>query len=168
MKKFMITLLVAAMPIAATFAQGNAFSQFENKDDISVIIINDDMISLFGEVLFSQKDIDRKKTEQYLEEIKTLTELRAFVTSDKKHVKHMKKAVKNFLDDNALEELCSISEKGRKIKLYMRTGTNEPSHMKQLLVFTENLVGDEVALVYFSGDVDLEKDNSTVLNDTTN
>jgi len=164
MKKNIITLLLAAMPVVAGFAQSKAFDRFEDKKGINVIVLSDDMVNLFGEIIYAEQNEDKKAdTKKYLDKVKDLSKLRAFVTSDKKHIRHMKSAMTDYLKENNLVEAFTINKEKKQLRFYVKTDA-DTTHVKDLVILTENLVGDEVALVTFIGDLNL---NDTALTNTT-
>ena len=164
MKKNIIILLLIAIPFVSGFAQSKAFDKFEDKEGISVIVLNEDMINLFGDVIYAEQKEDKKEsTKKYLDKVKDLSTLRAFVTSDKKHIKNMKNAMKEYLKENNLEEAFSLNKENKQLKFYVKTDVNT-THLKDLVIFTENLVNNEVALLTFIGDFNL---NDTALTNTT-
>lgn len=151
MKKFIITLVLAAMPFV-TFAQSAAFNKFEDVDGIESITINKEMFKMFSSIETSAVG---EKAESYLDIAEGIDYLKVFTTSQKKHKKDMKATVADYLKTNPLEELLSITDKDSKIKIYVKQGA-EATIIKEGLVFIENDKRKEDAvLISFTGNINL-------------
>lgn len=151
MKKFIITVLLAAMPLV-TFAQKDAFAKFEGVEGIENITINKKMFEILASVDNSAID---KNVGQYLDTAKGLEYVKVYSTAEKKYKKQLKDAVGDYLKTSQLQELISITEKGSKIKVYVKQGSEE-SIIKEGLVFIENDdKKEEAVLVSFTGNINL-------------
>jgi hypothetical protein len=151
MKKFIITLLLAGLPLA-TFAQSAAFSKFEDVDGIESITVNKEMFKMFSNIETSAVG---EKAQSYLDIAEGIDYLKVFTTSEKKHKKEMKATVADYLKGNPLDELMSITDKDSKIKIYVKQGT-EAGIIREGLVFIENdKRKEEAVLISFSGNINL-------------
>ena len=151
MKKFIITVLLAAMPLV-TFAQKDAFAKFEGVEGIENITINKKMFEILASVDSSGID---SNVGQYLDTAKGLEYVKVYSTAEKKYKKQLKDAVGDYLKTSQLQELISITEKGSKIKVYVKQGSEE-SIIKEGLVFIENDdKKEEAVLVSFTGNINL-------------
>ncbi|MCO6148555.1 DUF4252 domain-containing protein [Flavobacterium sp. NRK1] len=152
MKKFITTLVLAAMPFV-TFAQNNAFSKFEDVDGIQSITINKEMFDMFSSIGDSASD---EKTKSYFDMAGDIENLKVYITTEKRYKKQIKDAVADYLKGNAMEQLISISDNGSKIKIYVKQGSSE-SIIKEGLVFVENdEKKEEAVLISFTGNVNLK------------
>ncbi len=152
MKKFITTLVLAAMPFV-TFAQNNAFSKFEDVDGIQSITINKEMFDMFSSIGDSAND---EKTKSYFDMAGDIENLKVYITTEKRYKKQIKDAVADYLKGNAMEQLMSISDNGSKIKIYVKQGSSE-SIIKEGLVFVENdEKKEEAVLISFTGNVNLK------------
>lgn len=152
MKKFITTLVLAAMPFV-TFAQNNAFSKFEDVDGIQSITINKEMFDMFSSIGDSAND---EKTKSYFDMAGDIENLKVYITTEKRYKKQIKDAVSDYLKGNAMEQLMSISDNGSKIKIYVKQGSSE-SIIKEGLVFVENdEKKEEAVLISFTGNVNLK------------
>jgi hypothetical protein len=152
MKKIIITLLLAALPVIS-FAQGTAFSKFQDVEGIEYLAINKDMFSMLGTMATSAGG---EKTQKCIDMIDGLDNLRVFTTSERKHRKQIKEAVADYLASNPLEELISFSNEDSKIKIYVNKG-GDASLIKEGLVFIEDIDDKGVVLVSFTGNVNLSQ-----------
>ncbi|KAF2518467.1 DUF4252 domain-containing protein [Flavobacterium salilacus subsp. salilacus] len=150
MKKIIITAILAAMPFA-TFAQTD-FDKFQDQEGIDGLVINENLINILNYIKISD---GVKQAEPYLNNIKETESFRVFTTSEKKHSKEMKKTVKSYLKKHPMEQVVAVNDKGTKVNVYMTT-SEKSSQIRELIVFTENEKDDEVVLVSFIGNVDLE------------
>lgn len=151
MKKFIITLALAAMPFV-TFAQSAAFSKFEDVEGIESITVNKEMFKMFSSIETSAVG---EKAESYLDIAEGIDYLKVFTTSEKKYKKQIKEAVADYLKQNPLQELMSITDKGSKIKIYVKQGSEE-SIIREGLVFIENdEKKEEAVLISFTGSINL-------------
>ncbi|MDV6168023.1 DUF4252 domain-containing protein [Flavobacterium sp. DG1-102-2] len=152
MKKFITTVVLAALPFIG-FAQTNAFSKFEDVDGIESISINKEMFKMFSSLEDSAKD---EKTKSYLDLAGDVESVKVYTTLEKKYKKQLKDAAADYLKVNPLQELVSITDKGSKIKVYVKQGSEE-SIIKEGLIFIDNDDKKEAAvLVSFTGNINLK------------
>jgi len=69
--------------------------------------------------------------------LKKLDNLKVFMTSSAKVSADMKSTVSNYLRSNPLDELMRVSEGGKKVNIYVKSGTSE-NIVKELLMFIED------------------------------
>ena len=150
-KKLMITALLALMPIL-TFAQG-AFDKFDGQDDVTSIIVNKKMFDMMSKVKMDGSD---KETQQYLNLVKKLDNLKVFTTKSTRVENEMKTAANNYIKTSGLEELMRINENGRNIKILVKSGATE-SQVRELLMFIEGGKGDDTVLMSLTGNFDLNE-----------
>jgi len=152
MKKFITTLVLAALPFVS-FAQTTAFSKFEDVDGIESVTINKEMFQMFGSL---EDSANTEKTKDLLDLAGSVDNLKLYTTTEKKYKKQLKEATVDYLKSNPLQELMSITDKGSKIKIYVKQGAEE-SIIKEGLIFIENDDKKESAiLMSFTGNVNLK------------
>lgn len=150
MKKFVIVFILALMP-SLFFAQVSAFDKFE-KNGVTAVIVNKKMFELMGNVK-TPKD---KETQQYLNLIRKLDYLKVFTTTSSKIALEMKGTVESYLKRNPLEELMRISDSGRNIRIYVKSGSTS-SQVKELLMFMEGSGKNDTVLMTLTGSFDLSE-----------
>jgi hypothetical protein len=151
MKKFIIILALAVVPFI-TFAQTNAFSKFDNIEGIANITLTKQLFEMIASVDSSSVGGDASG---YLKTAKGLERLKVLTTSEKKYKKQLSEAVTDYLKANSLQELVSITDKGAKVKIYVKQGSSE-NIITEGLVFVENTdKKDETVLISFTGKIDL-------------
>jgi hypothetical protein len=133
--KIMKNVVVAiALFLASTvsFAQG-AFDKFEDKEGVTSVVVNKKMFEMMSKVKVNTND---KDTQQYLNLLKKLENLKVFTTSSAKVGSEMKSSVNSYLKSNPLEELMRVNNEGKNVKIYVKSGANEKI-VKELLMFIE-------------------------------
>jgi len=152
MKKFIIVLLLALLP-ALTFAQTTAFDKFDGKDGVTAVIVNKKMFQLMGNVKADKSD---PNAQQYLNLIKKLDMLKVFTTTSSKTMAEMKSTVDGYLKKNPLDELMRITDSGRSIKIYVKSGSTV-SQVRELLMFMEGSGKNDTVLMSLTGNFDLSE-----------
>ena len=97
--------------------------------------------------------------------VKKLDNLRVFVTANDKKGDEMKAATDKYLKTANLDELMRINEKGKSVKIYVKSGATD-SQVKELLMFVEGTGKEETVLMSLTGDFDLNE--ISVLTDKMN
>ena len=149
MKKVIIVLLLAALP-AVTFAQ-NAFKKLRNTEGIAAITINDG-----GYKMLSDKDKAAvgSVARDYLSNTSHLDNLNVFISSEKKHAGTIKRAMRDYLDENNLEKLVNFEEDGSGISIYIKQGKSG-TDSTEMLLFVESKEKHEAVLISFTGSLGL-------------
>jgi hypothetical protein len=146
-----VILVIVLVLISNTFFAQSVFDKFDNQDDITTVIVNKKMFSMLSKV-----DAKDKQSQQYINLIKKLDNLKVFVTSNNKKAVEMKATAEKYLKTAGLEELMRINEKGKSVKIYVKTGTTD-SQVKELLMFIEGSGKEESVLMSLTGSFDLEE-----------
>jgi hypothetical protein len=155
MKKIIITSLLAAMPLFG-FAQ-KEFDQFEDKDGISAVIIREKLVEMLGTLEVSGTQVAKS----YLDNVKSMESLRIFTTKDRQYALDMETTVASYLKKKHMEELITVNDNGKNVKIYTVSGP-EPSDIKELLLFTKDAKDNEVVLLTFVGEISLKDKNTTI------
>lgn len=146
----LILALVVILSTSSVFAQ-SVFDKFDNQDDITTVIVNKKMFALL-----SKMKVEDKETQQYVNLIKKLDNLKVFVTTSDKKADEMKLVSDKYVKTSALEELMRINEKGKSVKIYVKSGATD-SQVKELLMFVEGSGKEETVLMSLTGDFDLNE-----------
>ncbi len=131
MKKAVVVIAFLFSSIVS-FAQV-AFDKFEDKEGVTSVVVTKKMFEMMSKVKVDAKD---KDTQQYLNLLKKLDNLKVFTTASAKLGADMKATVNNYLKSNPLEELMRVNNEGRNVKIYIKSGANE-NLVKELLMFVE-------------------------------
>ena len=149
MKKVILTLVVILT--TNTFFGQTVFDKFDGQNDITAVIVNKKMFSLL-----SKMEVKDKESQQYVNLIKKLDNLKVFVTTSDKKSDEMKAAADKYLKTASLEELMRINEKGKSVIIYVRSGATD-SQIKEMFMFIEGSGKEETVLMSLTGDFDLNE-----------
>lgn len=148
MKK--IILILAFALASNSFAQ-NVFDKFGDNEKITTVVINKKMFELM-----SKTEVKDKDAREFMALAKKLDNLKVYVTSDDKLSNDMKATTDKYLKSAALEELMRINEKGKTVKIYVRSGAKD-TQVRELLMFIEGSGKDETVLMSLTGNFDLDE-----------
>ncbi|WP_338407921.1 DUF4252 domain-containing protein [uncultured Flavobacterium sp.] len=152
MKNFVITLVLALVS-NAFFAQAT-FDKFDGQDDVTSIIVNKKMFELMSKVKVDASD---KESQQYMNLIKKLDNLKVFTTSSVRVTADMKAAANKYVKSAGLEELMRINNNGKNIRILIKSGASD-SQIKELLMFIEGASKEnQTILMSLTGDFDLNE-----------
>ncbi len=151
MKKFIITLALAAMPFV-TFAQTNAFAKFEGVEGIRSLTLNKQLFSMIGSIGDSATT---EKTKGYLDAASKIDKIKIYSTSESKYKKQLNNAVADYLKANPLDLLLSINDKGAAIKIYVKQGSTESIIKEGLVVVEDSQRKKESTIISFTGELNL-------------
>ncbi|WP_396169467.1 DUF4252 domain-containing protein [Flavobacterium sp.] len=146
-----VILIIALVVISNTIFAQSVFDKFDNQDDITTVIVNKKMFSMLSKV-----DAKDKESQQYLNLIKKLDNLKVFVTASDKKSDDMKAVADKYIKTAGLEELMRINEKGKNVKIFVKSGATE-SEVKELLMFIEGSGKEESVLMSLTGSFSLEE-----------
>jgi hypothetical protein len=158
MRKLLISLIVVLS--ANTFFAQSVFDKFEDQEGITSVVVNKKMFSLL-----SKMEVKDKSEQLYVNLIKKLENLRVFVTQSDKKLDEMKAVADKYIKSSSLEELIKINEKGKNVKIYVKSGASE-SQIKELMMFVQGSGTEETVLMSLIGDFDLNE--LSVLTDKMN
>ncbi|HEX8270235.1 MAG TPA: DUF4252 domain-containing protein [Flavobacterium sp.] len=146
MKKLILTLVLALMP-TFFFAQA-AFDKYDGQDDVTSVIVNKKMFQMMG-------NVKNKESQQYLDLIKKLDNLKVFRTTSTRVTTDMKSTAEKYIKSAGLEELMRINDRGQNIKIMVKSGSGA-TQVRELLMFIEGSgKASETVLMSLTGDFDL-------------
>jgi hypothetical protein len=151
MKKFILTLVVVL--VSSPFFAQAAFDKFDGQDDVTSIIVNKKMFDLMSKVKVDASD---KETQQYLNLIKKLDNLKVFTTKSTRVENEMKASADKYIKLAGLEELMRVNDSGKNIKILVKSGAKD-SQIRELLMFIEGAKNDDTVLMSLTGDFDLSE-----------
>lgn len=152
--KNLVVVIAFLMTSTVSFAQG-AFDKFEDKEEITSVIVNKKMFEMMSKVKVDAKD---KEMQQYMNLLKKLENLKVFTTSNTKLAAEMKATVNSYLKSNPLEELMRVNNDGKTVKIYVKSGANE-NIVRELLMFVEgsNLKDAGTVVLSLTGNFSLDE-----------
>lgn len=148
-----IIVIVVVLVTNTLFAQ-SAFDKFDGQDDVTSIIVNKKMFQMMGSV---KVDANDKETQQYLDLMKKLDNLKVFTTTSARVAADMKLSADNYIKTAGMEELMRINEEGKNTRILVKSGASE-SQIKELLMFIEGAANaSETVLLSLTGNFDLRE-----------
>ncbi|MFV8344410.1 DUF4252 domain-containing protein [Flavobacterium sp. XS2P39] len=151
MKKFIITVVIVL--VSSPFFAQSAFDRFDGQEGVTSIIVNKKMFDLMSKVKVDTSD---KETQQYLNLIKKLDNLKVFTTKSTRVEGEMKVAADKYVKTAGLEELMRVNDSGKNIKILVKSGAKD-SQIRELLMFIEGAKNDDTVLMSLTGDFDLSE-----------
>ncbi len=155
MKKLAIILVLAVLPYVSN-AQSN-FDKYENMKDVTSMVMTSKMFKLLSKIDFESSD---KETQQYLNLVENINNIKVFVTDNKEVSQKMRGDVDSYLKNSSLDELMRVkSDDGENIKFYVKPGSNE-DYVKELFMYLEgndNNDGPETVILTITGNIDLKQ-----------
>ena len=146
MKKLIVTIVLALMP--TLFFGQTAFDKFDGQDDVTSVIVNKKMFQMMG-------NVKNQESQQYLNLIKKLDNLKVFTTSSTRVTGEMRATAEKYIKSAGLEELMRINDKGQNIRIMVKSGAGA-TQVRELLMFIEGSGKDnETVLMSLTGDFDL-------------
>ena len=113
----------------------------------------------------SKIDTKDKEGQQFMALVKKLDNLKVFMTLNDRKSNEMKLTADKFVKSAGLDELMRINEKGKNVKIYVKSGAGE-SQIKELMMFIEGSGKEQSVLMSLTGNFDL--DELSVLTDKMN
>ncbi len=153
MKKLIV---VVAFLLGSTFAFAQSvFDKFEDKEGVTSVVVTQKMFEMMSKV---KADAKGKDTQQYLNLLKKLDNLKVFTTASTKIGSDMKATVNAYLKSNPLEELMRVNNAGKNVKIYIKSGASE-NMVKELLMLIEgaNLKDADTIVLSLTGNFSLEE-----------
>lgn len=152
MKKFILTIVVALVS-NAFFAQ-TAFDKYDGQDGVTSIVVNKKMFQMMASV---KVDANDKETQQYLNLMRKLDNLKVFTTTSTKLSADMKLTADKYVKTAGLEELMRVNDSGKNVRILVKSGLSG-SQVKELLMFIEEGSKDnETVLMSLTGDFNLNE-----------
>lgn len=149
--KLIITLVFIL--VSSPFFAQSGFEKFDGQDDVTSIVVNKKMFELMSKVKMDTSD---KEAQQYMNLIKKLDNLKVFTTKNDKMEGEMKTAADKYIKTAGLEELMRVNDKGKNIKIMVKSGTKD-SQIRELLMFVEGGKGEDTVLMSLTGDFDINE-----------
>ena len=150
--KFFLLTMIFAFSSSAVFSQ-NGFDKFDGQDGVTSIIVNKKMFELMSKVKVDASD---KETQQYLNLIKKLDNLKVFTTKSSRVEGEMRIVADKYIKTAGLEELMRVNENGRNVKILVKSGTTD-SQIRELLMFIEGAKNEDTVLMSLIGNFDLNE-----------
>jgi hypothetical protein len=149
MKKYIITILL--LLVTSPFFAQSVFDQFEGIEGVNTVLVNKKMFDLMSKVKLDSSD---KETQQYMNLIKKIDNLKVYRTQNERIATQMRLTAEKYAKPAGLEELMVSNEGGRKVRILAKQGSIE-TQLKELLLFIEGGKNEDTVLLSITGDFDL-------------
>lgn len=152
MTKFIITLVVVL--VSCTVSAQSVLDKYNGQEGVGSIVVNKKMFQMMASV---KVDANDKETQQYLNLLKKLDNLKVFTTSNVKIAADMKLSADQYNKTAGLQELIRANDSGKSTKIWIKSGSAE-SQVKELLMYSEEASkGNETVLMSLTGDFTLNE-----------
>jgi ribosomal protein S18 len=150
--KILLTIILTLIISSNNYAQ-KVFDKFEVQDEVSSVVVDKKMFELMSKVKVDASNIEMQK---YLDVIKNLEKLQAFVTSNHKIKMDMKLTFDNYVKTGNFEELMNANENGKNTKILIKPSAQSPM-VNELLMFTDGSSAQETVLLSITGEFNLNE-----------
>ncbi|WP_343486016.1 DUF4252 domain-containing protein [Allomuricauda sp. d1] len=161
MKKYMLILLIAVMPITG-FAQ-SLFDKYEDLDDVTSVVVSKKAFELLAKM---DIEVDDPEAQDFMDIATSVNSLKVFTTDNQSIGSDMKASVEKYLKSSSLTELMRVKDKDANVKFYIKEG-KDSDHVSELLMFVTGIKDVEAngrkfetVLLSLTGNIDLNKINS--------
>ena len=113
MKKLLTTLLLLMTPLF--FFGQSVFDKYDGKEGVNAVIVNKKMFQMMG-------NVKSNESQQYLDLIKKLDNLKVFRTTNSSVVADMKTTSASYVKTAGLDELMRVNDKGQNVKIMVKAG----------------------------------------------
>lgn len=151
MKKIFFTLTIIFL--SNTFYAQNSLEKYDNKDDVSSIIVTKKMFDLMSKV---QVDASDKQTQSYLNVTKKLDDLIVFTTQNTSVVNEMKATTENYVKTTNLNVFKKIVDGSKNATIYTNAGATA-TQVTELFMFIESPSSEESVLMDLKGKFSLSE-----------
>lgn len=152
MIRILITLVIVLF--SNTFFAQSAFDKFDGREEVTSIIVNKKMFDLMSKV---KVDVSDKESQNYLNLIRKLDNLKVFTTINVRVTAEMKSLTEDYSKTAGLDELMRVNDSGQNIKIFVKSGGTE-DQIKELLMFIEGTAKDsQTILMLLTGDFTLNE-----------
>lgn len=130
------------------------FDKYESMKNVDAVVVTSKMIKLLTKI---DLNADDPETQQYLDLIENLEELKVFTSTETGVRRQMATDVAAYLKNGSMEELMRVSDSGKSVKFYYKPGRNE-DYVSQLFMFMEGTDGDNRSVILnITGDINLNQ-----------
>lgn len=130
----MKNLILAVCAVLLPFISGaQNFDKYENMKEVDAMVVTSKMFKLLTKI---DLNADDPETQEYIDLIENLQEIRVFTTKHENVRRQMANDVNAYLRNGSLEELMRVSNDGKNVKFYYKPGKND-DYVSQLFMFME-------------------------------
>lgn len=160
MKKIILSIAIVLVTFA-TYAQQSIFDKFEDMDEVSSVIVNQEAFRMLAKFKGGGEE-----GQEYMDMVKGLTSFKVFTTEKAEIAAEMAGIMKKYLSSSKLTELMRVKDDETNVKIYVRQGKDE-DHVSELVMFVNGVakymkdsdspIQAETVILTLTGDIDLNK-----------
>lgn len=160
MKRIILTIAIVLVTLT-TYAQNSIFDKFEDMDDVSSVIVNQEAFRMLAKFKGGGEE-----GQEYMDMVKGLTSFKVFTTEKPEIASQMDAIMKKYLSSSKLTELMRVKDDETNVKIYVRQGKDE-DHVSELVMFVNGVakymkdsdspIQAETVILTLTGDIDLNK-----------
>ena len=147
MKKIILFLILS---ISNTMFSQNIFDKYEEKSDVSAVIVSQKMFEMFSNI-----DTTDKEAKDFMQIAKKLTSLKMFSTENNKVANQMKADVITYKNNAGLEELIRVKDSSSLSKFYIKPGQNSKT-VSELLIYIDKNTEKNTIILLLKGEINLD------------
>lgn len=151
MKKVTLVMLALMLPFVSN---AQDFDKYESMKNVDAVVVTSKMIKLLTKI---DLNADDPETQQYLDLIENLEELKVFTSTEAGVRQQMSADVANYLKNGSMEELMRVNDSGKSVKFYYKPGRSE-DYVSQLFMFMEGNNDDNRSVILnITGEINLNQ-----------
>ena len=147
MKK-LVLILALMLPF---LSNSQNFDKYENMKGVDAVVVTSKMFKLLTKIDLDASD---QETQQYIDLIENLKELRVFSSKVLDVRQKMASDVESYLKNGSMEELMRVSDSGKSVKFYYKPGRND-DYVSQLFMFMDGKDDSVSVILNITGDINL-------------
>ena len=150
MKKLIIGMVAILLPF---LSNAQSFDKYENMKEVDAVVITNKMFKLLTKI---DLNADDQETQEYIDLIENLDEIRVFTSKQNDVRQQMAVDVNSYLKNGNLQELMRVSNDGKTVNFYYKPGKSD-DFVSQLFMFMEGQEESEPisVILNITGEIDL-------------
>jgi len=149
MKKLLYTLLFL---LSVNFYAQSFIDKYENIDDITSIIVTDEMFKMLGSI-----EPEGSKAKEEIEVLKNLTGLSIVSTEKDQYKKQILQDINTYIKRKQMKELLRINDKDAKVKFYVIKGEKPYLAKELVMIMITKELPSEIVVMDLNGEINLKK-----------
>ncbi|WP_343764751.1 DUF4252 domain-containing protein [Gangjinia marincola] len=148
-------VLIIAVLLSTYVSTAQNFDKYENMKDVKSMVVTSKMFKLLTKIDLDSND---PETQQYIDLIENLDNIKVFATESQSLRSQMKADVTSYLSSSSLDELMRFNDDGKSVKLYSKPGKNS-DYVKEVFMFIDGIEDGKPmsVVVQIKGDLSLKQ-----------
>lgn len=150
MKKICILALAVLLPFLSSAQQ---FDKYEQMKEVDAVVITSKMFKLLTRIDLDSQD---PETQEYINLVESLEELKVFSSKSSDVRQQMKNDVTTFIANGSLEELMRVSTDGKSVNFYYMPGSSD-DYVSQLFMYMDGSEENLSVIMNITGNINLSQ-----------